>query len=122
AGPHDADPLPRGLGDLRRGPGAGHHGLVPDVVVDAVALTTALLALPPDEALALQEGDRLGDGRRADLQALGQFGGGEVPAVRERQTGHHPGHHPGRARRYEDGGQRLLEFTYGLRVAAVLLR
>jgi hypothetical protein len=63
---------------LRGGPRAGHHRLIPDVVVHDVALAAAFAAFPPDQILALQERDRLGDGRRADLEALDEFGSGQA--------------------------------------------
>lgn len=43
-----------------------------DVVVDDVPLA-AFVGVPADEALVLQERDRLGDGRRADAEARGEF-------------------------------------------------
>src|SRR5258708_33717767 len=51
-GAEDADALPGGLDDLGVGPGAGHHRLVPDVVVDDVALAAAVVSFPADQALA----------------------------------------------------------------------
>lgn len=121
-GAEDADALPCGLDDLGDGPGAGHHRLVPDVVVDDVALAAAFVAFAADEALALQERDRLGHGRRADLEALGEVGGGEAARVGEAETGQHAGHHLGHARGHDDGGEHLLVLAHRLGVAPVGLR
>ncbi len=71
-GAEDADALPGDLAEVGGGAGAGRHGLIHDVVVDDVALA-AFVAFPADEALALRERDRLGDGRRADAEACGEF-------------------------------------------------
>src|SRR5580700_1353208 len=69
----DADALPCGLGDLGDAAGTGDRRLVPDVVVDEVAIAAAFVAFPADEAQIFEERDRLGDGRRADLEVLGEF-------------------------------------------------
>lgn len=76
----DADTLSCDLGDLGGTAGAGDRRLVPDVVVDEVALATALVAFPADEALIFEEGDGLGDGRRADLEVLDEFDAVTLPA------------------------------------------
>jgi hypothetical protein len=73
AGAEDADALACGLDDPVVVPGAGDRRLVPDLVVDDVALAAASVALAADEVLALEEGDRFGDGRRADLETLDEL-------------------------------------------------
>jgi hypothetical protein len=50
-GAEDADALPCGLDDLGVGPGAGDHRLIPEIVVDDVALAAALVAFPAYEGL-----------------------------------------------------------------------
>lgn len=85
----DGDALARVLDELVVGPGAGDGGLVEEFVVDDVAVAAALVVFSPDEALAFQEGDRFRDGRRADLEPLGELGCGEAARVGGQQTGQH---------------------------------
>ncbi|GAA2463525.1 hypothetical protein GCM10010405_55060 [Streptomyces macrosporus] len=118
AGAEDVHALPGDRHEVGGGPGAGQHRLVPDVVVDDVAFAAAFAGFPADEALALEERDRLGDGRRADPQVPDEFGGGEAAGVGDAQAGQHPGRHPGHARGHEDGGERLLVLADGLGVAS----
>ncbi len=122
AGAEDADALACGRPELGGAAGSGHRRLVPDVVVDDVALAAAFVALPADEALAVEERDRLGHGRRADLEAPDEFGRGEAARVGEGEAGHHPGRHRGHARRHEDGGEHLFVRVHRLGVASVGLR
>jgi hypothetical protein len=110
-----------GVNELVVGSGAGDRRLVEEFVVDDVAVAAVFVAFSADEALALQEGDRFGDGRRADLEALGELGRGEAARVGGEQAGQHPGRHLGQARSHEDGGERLLVFGHGLGVASVWL-
>ena len=121
-GAEDADPLPCGLGELGVVPGAADHRLVPEVVVDEVALAAAFVVFPADEVQALEERDRFGDGRRADLEALGELGRGEAAGVGGVEADQHPGHHLGQARLHEDRGERLLVLADGLGVTSVGLR
>jgi hypothetical protein len=103
------------------GSGAGDRGLVEEFVVDDVAVAAAFVAFAADEALALQEGDRFRDGRRADLEVLSELGRGEAARVGGVQAGQHPGRHPGQARSHEDGGERLLVLGHGLGIASMWL-
>jgi hypothetical protein len=121
AGAEDANALPCDLRPLGAGPGAGHHRLVPEVVVDEVALAAAFVAFAADEGLAFEELDRFGDGRRADSEALDGLGRAEAARVGGVEAHQHPGHHLGQARGHEDGGERLLVVAHGLGVASVRL-
>ena len=102
--------------------GAGDRRLVPDVVVDEVALAAAFVAFPADEALIFEERDRLGDGRRADLKVLDEFGRGEAVRVGGKEAGQHQSRHLGQALLHQEGGEGLLVLAYGLVVAPVALR
>ena len=121
-GAEDADALACGFGELGVVPGAAHHRLVPEVVVDDVALAAAFVSFPADEVQALEEGDRFGDGRRADLETLDEFGRGEAAGVGGVEAHQHPGHHLRQARMHDHGGQHLLVLAHGLGIASVGLR
>jgi hypothetical protein len=96
-GAEDGDALACGFGELVVGSGAGDGRLIEEFVVDDVAVAAAFAAFSADEALALQEGDCFGDGRRADLEALGELGRGEAARVGGEQAGQYPGRHLGQA-------------------------
>jgi len=65
----------------------------PAINVDDVALAAAFVALAADEVQALEERDRFGDGRRADLEPLDEFRGGEAAGVGGEEADQYPRHH-----------------------------
>jgi hypothetical protein len=80
-GAEDVDVSECGFDELVVGSGAGDRRLVEEFVVDDVGVAAAFVALPADEAPALQVGDRLGDARRNDLGTPGGSGRGEAARV-----------------------------------------
>jgi hypothetical protein len=109
----NGDALPRDLSDLDHAAGAGECGLVPHVAVDEVAFAAALVAHSGDQALALEGRDRLGDGRRADPEALDEFGGSDAARVRDAEARQYPSHHLGYALMHQETGERLLVLAHG---------
>jgi hypothetical protein len=71
---------------------ADHRGAKARVLVEEVPVAPALaVAVAADQPVLVQQADRVRDGRRADLQVLGQFGGGAAAGLGGEQAGHHAG-------------------------------
>ncbi len=82
-----------GFDELIVGSGTRDRGLVEEFVVDEIAVAAAFVAFSANQALGLQERDRLGDGRRADLKVLSELGRRQAARVGGVQAGQHAGRH-----------------------------